>query len=175
MPTCTPVLFYESPEPSHPPFTCVHRSCVVVDLWFIFFPKRAFGLRRGEFFFCGCTISGGFVRLSAMASLECKHPTCSGETCRRPKKEKKRYYIPRVSVKKKSELEQYKEARISFLKGKVCEICGKKATEVHHKKGRGVLLNAIEYWMAICRKCHIGITEHSKEAIEKGYSIKRNV
>jgi hypothetical protein len=45
---------------------------------------------------------------------------------------------------------------------------------LHHQKGRGIHLNEVAYWLAVCRPCHNWITEHSKEAIEMGLSEKRN-
>jgi hypothetical protein len=125
-----------------------------------------------------------------MPTKNCKHPTCNGEFCRRPKKEKKIYVLKRTPLKKKPSkikaasekrilaLAQYKAQRIVFLKehlicGADLDGCRKKATEVHHKIGRGIHLNDTEHWLAICRNCHTWITEHSKEAIELGLSERR--
>jgi hypothetical protein len=126
-----------------------------------------------------------------MPSLECKHPTCSGETCRRPKKEKKVYQLKRtplvkkpykikkVSEKRKYNLKQYLEDRIVFLKANpICQAnldcCKKKATEVHHAAGReNDRLNDQSFWVAICRPCHRWVTENSAEAIELGLSVRR--
>jgi hypothetical protein len=125
-----------------------------------------------------------------MPSLECKHPTCSGETCRRQKKEKKVYQLKRTPIKKKPhkiskvsekrkyDLVQYREDRLRYLKANpICEAalgcCTRKATDVHHQKGRGIMLNDQAFWIAVCRKCHDWITEHSKEAIEMGLSVRR--
>lgn len=52
--------------------------------------------------------------------------------------------------------------------------CGKKATEIHHKKGRaGKLLNDTRYWMSVCRSCHDFIERHGQWAKEMGYKINR--
>lgn len=127
-----------------------------------------------------------------MPSKNCKHPTCNGEFCRRPTKEKKVYVlkrsplkkkpykIKRVSDKRKTALTQYKEDRIVYLKAHPnCEAnltgCRKKATEIHHAQGReNDKLNDMAFWVAICRPCHVWITEHSAEAIELGLSVRRN-
>lgn len=126
-----------------------------------------------------------------MPSKECKHPTCSGDHCRRPKPEKKVYQLKRtplkrsskpikkVAEKRKYSLTQYYADRAVFLKSRpLCEVglscCKKKATEIHHAAGReNHLLNLQAYWVPICRPCHTWITEHSKEAIEMGFSVRR--
>jgi len=51
--------------------------------------------------------------------------------------------------------------------------CTGKATDVHHKVGRGENHLKISTWLAVCRTCHIWITENSKEAIELGFSKTR--
>ena len=35
-----------------------------------------------------------------------------------------------------------------------CEICGSKAVDIHHVKGRGKGKDVIENLMALCRDCH---------------------
>ena len=35
-----------------------------------------------------------------------------------------------------------------------CEVCGKKAVDIHHIHGRGKGKDVIENLMAVCRKCH---------------------
>ena len=115
-----------------------------------------------------------------MPSKECKHPTCSGDTCRRPKKEKKRTYIKKVSDKRKGRLVIYKELRAVFMKSHpICEAalagCTKTATDVHHMMGReNELLNMTCYWLAVCRSCHDKLTIDSKMAIEKGLSLSKH-
>lgn len=59
-----------------------------------------------------------------MSSKQCSHPTCSGETCRRPKKEKKVYHlkrptvplkrtpIKRISAKRRKQLKDDKKTQI---------------------------------------------------------------
>jgi hypothetical protein len=61
----------------------------------------------------------------------------------------------------------------------ICE-CGrpecekKEATEIHHKRGRGRFLNVVEYFLAVSRKCHNWIGDHSKEAMALGLVLRRN-
>ncbi len=89
--------------------------------------------------------------------------------------------IPKVSEKRKVQLEQYYPERDKFLKERpLCELkvdsgCTIKATEVHHTYTRaGEMLLDVKFWKAGCRHCHDHATEHSKEAIENGQSISRH-
>tara|TARA_R100001015_G_C4627696_1_gene187375 strand:- start:741 stop:1142 length:402 start_codon:yes stop_codon:yes gene_type:complete len=73
----------------------------------------------------------------------------------------------------------YTKLRKSFMEKKpMCEAslpgCNKISTDVHHKKGRGKYHLVVDTWLSVCRSCHTWIEEHPKEAIELGYSIKRN-
>lgn len=127
-----------------------------------------------------------------MPSLECKHPCCSGEKCRKkvdkPKKiyvlkktplKKKPYKIKKVADKRMSQLQEYSAQRKEFLKrNPICKVnivgCTKKASEVHHMKGKeNEKLNEIDYWMPICRNCHTYITINSAWAIDMGFSVRR--
>jgi len=179
-----------------------------------------------------------------MPTTNCNHPTCNGEFCRRPKKERKVYRLKRtpvkrkpkdlskssessplkscqgettltssnpssnsvkkqkehspistemrnhslskpkkikpISDKRKAELEEYRRLRLQYLKEfPKCAVglkncCTKEATEIHHMIGReNDLLNDTQYWLSICRSCHTYITEHSRWAIENGYSFSR--
>lgn len=127
-----------------------------------------------------------------MPSLECRHPCCSGEKCRKktvkPKKvytlkrtpiKKKPYTIKKVSDKRKVELQEYSALRKEFLtKNPTCNAnlsgCTKQATEIHHMNGRdGSMLTYVGFFMPICRSCHNYITEHSDWAIKVGFSVRR--
>lgn len=121
----------------------------------------------------------------------CKYPDCVDRAiddyCKRehdslnPKKvklQKARSPIKKQSDKTKAALQLYRKMRIEYLKqNPECEvglsICTHKATEIHHMGGRGKELLVIHNWLAICRNCHTYITENSKEAIQKGFSISR--
>lgn len=72
-----------------------------------------------------------------------------------------------------------RESWLSRPENRMCAVkldgCMIQATEVHHKKGReGVLLIDQSKWLPACRNCHNYITENSKWAISKGFSISRN-
>lgn len=55
------------------------------------------------------------------------------------------------------------------------EGCTKKATQIHHMKGReNELLNESAYWMAICFNCHRKVTEDTQMAFAKGLSIPKH-
>ena len=84
------------------------------------------------------------------------------------------------SDKKVEQDKIYAVLRPQFLKDKSeCEAqlpgCTYKAEFVHHKEGRiGYRYLDTTTWLAICGHCHDIINEHSKEAIEKGLSERRN-
>jgi hypothetical protein len=86
----------------------------------------------------------------------------------------------KVTEKRKSQLIEYSKLRVQFLsQHKYCAVklpgCTILATEIHHQKGReNYLLLDTQYWLPVCRSCHNTITEHSKLAIEKGFSISRH-
>jgi hypothetical protein len=89
-------------------------------------------------------------------------------------KEKKAYSIPKFSEKKKQELVKYKRVRDKFMTGKVCAVCGKDATDLHHMKGRiGELLVDVTCFLAVCRPCHQKIEDNPAWAKENGYSFDR--
>lgn len=98
------------------------------------------------------------------------------------KKEKKKTYTLKktkpkpVAKKRAKQLTKYSKLRIKFLEeNPICCVCRENlATEVHHAEGKeNELLLKVESFRPICRPCHTRITEHSAEAIEKGYSILR--
>lgn len=91
--------------------------------------------------------------------------------------------IAKVSEKRGKELQQYAKLRQKFLLNKWCAYHGKPClpTDVHHQMGRVgfaddkeiPLLLDVRYWIPVCRAAHNWITEHSKEAVEQGYSFSR--
>lgn len=88
--------------------------------------------------------------------------------------------IPRRSEKRSAEERIYTAKRIIFLaEHPMCQfhisgICTQVATEVHHKEGRtGKNYLDITKWLAGCHSCHQWATDHPKEAIELGFSLKR--
>ena len=109
----------------------------------------------------------------------CKLYNCEPDNpchyCKRQAERAKKKPIPKVSEKRKDENKEYAKLKKVFLEQhKLCECgCGKKADDVHHGSGRGISFLDVSTWIALNRKCHIAITEHSKEAIEKGLSKSR--
>lgn len=88
--------------------------------------------------------------------------------------------IPSRSPKRTKEEKIYQGKRIIFLsEHPVCEMhlpfCTIQSTDVHHMEGRiGELLLDVTKWKAACRACHNWVETHPKEAIELGFSLKRN-
>lgn len=90
----------------------------------------------------------------------------------------KRTPISKKSKKMIANLKIYNVLRKDYLKDHpICECgrngCKRKSVDIHHKKGRGIYLNEIKYWLAVARECHTWITEHPKEAMELGLIISR--
>ena len=96
--------------------------------------------------------------------------------CEEKPPKKKVQPIKKESKKLKKNREVYGLLRLNFLALKeFCEVCGYKATEIHHKKGReGDMLNDINYWMAVCRGCHVLIHDSPSLSYKFGYLIKRS-
>lgn len=91
---------------------------------------------------------------------------------------KKKYRIKPVADSSKAELAIYKILEKDFLKDNpICQCnrngCRRRSTEVHHKKGRGIYLNVVEFFLAVNRICHRWIEDHPKEAKELGLSLSR--
>lgn len=84
--------------------------------------------------------------------------------------------IRRLSIKRASEYEEYYPLRNDYLKKHPrCECgCGRRSTEVHHKKGKiGKLLCEVKFFMAVARFCHEKINNNPEWAMEMGYSLSR--
>lgn len=127
-----------------------------------------------------------------MASLECNHPTCSGASCRRPKKQPKVYVLKRTPLKKKpyvikkvadkrAEVNKvYRERSAAFRKANPkCEIqspeCTGKTEGVHHVKGKisHELLIDETYWMAACNRCNQYVESHDEWARANGFKLSK--
>jgi hypothetical protein len=84
----------------------------------------------------------------------------------------------KISPKRAGQMAEYIKLKREYLAlYPVCEFneCDLKSVDIHHQRGReGERLTDINYFMAVCRKHHDEFTEHSKEAIENGHSLKRN-
>ena len=87
--------------------------------------------------------------------------------------------VKKVTEKRAAQNREYLNLRKEYLcLYPVCEVedCHLKAVEIHHQKGReNEKLLDTNYFMAVCHAHHAHFTEHSNEAIEKGYSIKRTI
>ena len=92
------------------------------------------------------------------------------------KSKEKKVVIKQKTDRKKSLDAIYSIIRPLFLKERpLCEAnlpgCTKRATQVHHVKGRrGLLYIMSHYFRAHCGNCHRWVTDHSKEAKEMGIS-----
>ena len=97
---------------------------------------------------------------------------------RRPKPIKKIVNIPAKGKRLAKYGKLYTKMRKKFLEeNSLCQ-CGEHgctgfSTQVHHKKGRGIWLLIVQYWLAVCSNCHKFIENNPKEAKEKGYSLNR--
>jgi|TARA_R100000541_G_scaffold16916_3_gene26601 hypothetical protein len=72
----------------------------------------------------------------------------------------------------------YTKMRVPYLTDNpVCHAnihnCSIKATDIHHKQGRGLNHLNVDTWLPVCRNCHMWIEENTVEAIELGFSLPR--
>lgn len=85
--------------------------------------------------------------------------------------------VKKITQKRAAQTVEYTKLRREYLAlYPVCEVpeCNIKATEIHHQKGKeNDMLLDTNYFMAVCPGHHHEFTEHSNNAIEKGYSYKR--
>ncbi len=85
--------------------------------------------------------------------------------------------LKRISNKQAAALRIYSKLRKQYLREHpYCEVAlasgiKLKATDIHHKAGRGPNLNNVDTWMAVCRDCHREIHENPSWARSKGYLI----
>lgn len=54
-----------------------------------------------------------------------------------------------------------------------CERCGQRATDVHHRAGRGPNLLRVDLFAALCRPCHDLCGREPAWAVANGYSLSR--
>lgn len=83
--------------------------------------------------------------------------------------------INQVSEKRKKENSLYSSLRKQFLKDNpLCKVCGFKANQIHHKKGReNSLLIDVRYFLSVCGDCHTKIELNPTWAKEMGFSLNR--
>lgn len=95
----------------------------------------------------------------------------------KPKKPRK---IRLISIKRRKQLDQYYILSEQYLiDNPDCQAklkgCVGIAEEIHHMQGRSnELLLDTRYFKGVCGSCHIGITEHSAQAIQDGHSKSRH-
>lgn len=91
---------------------------------------------------------------------------------------KKPYTIPKRSAQGKiNDRKYYTIAKQYKLDNPYCKArlngCTRHTTDVHHKKGRGIHLLRVEYFLPVCRNCHDYIELNPDEALLKGFSLLR--
>ena len=82
------------------------------------------------------------------------------------------------SIKHQHDLRIYNVLAKDFLLDHpVCEAavtgCSYIATQVHHKRGRGVYLTDVDTFLAVCNSCHVWIERNPVKAKEAGFSESR--
>ena len=110
----------------------------------------------------------------------CKHCWGAHSKKSQPIPIAKQKRLPSRSPKRVKLDTEYSARRKVFLSLKpMCEahipsICTQQSTDVHHKAGRtGDLYLDEQYWLSVCRACHMWIETHPQLAKEAGYSINR--
>lgn len=86
---------------------------------------------------------------------------------------KKRKGIKKISEKRMTQIAAYSLIRRKFLmEHENCEVCSKPAHEVHHKWSRiDKMLNNTDYFMSVCRSCHVKIHDNPTWAYQRSYLI----
>lgn len=94
---------------------------------------------------------------------------------RLPKLKPPKRTLKPMSHSQKQRLACYATQRRRYLKRHpMCAICSKrKATDVHHRLGRGRYLLDERTWLALCRMDHQWIHDHPKLAFAKGWLVSR--
>lgn len=122
-----------------------------------------------------CKKSGRiWKQYNSLQKCQCEICVAERKQNQKPKTNNKIYTIANRSKKRAEEERIYNQLVKVFVKGKICPVTKKPATECHHKKGRiGKLLLDTRYWLAVSREGHKWIEEHPIEAKEKGWSLSR--
>ena len=101
---------------------------------------------------------------------------CSPECVESKPQKKSVAPIKPVSDKMAKELAKYRRLRSQYLEATpTCEVrgCNRTATDIHHRRSRGIYLCVVEYFLAVCRPCHLKIESEVIWAKEQGYSVDR--
>jgi hypothetical protein len=122
-----------------------------------------------------CEICGNRARAGSKKCATCE--TAERKAERQANRVKIVSPVNKVSAKRAGQVVEYVKLKREYLAlYPVCEVpeCHERSIEVHHQGGKeGDRLTDVNYFMAVCRPHHDEFTEHSKEAIEKGYSKLR--
>ena len=98
---------------------------------------------------------------------------------RRPIPVKKQTKIAKRTSEGAKEDRLYSQLRRKYLEeNPFCKAglsgCTLKATEIHHRKGRGIWLLIVKFFLSVCHNCHTKITAMPiEEAVKKGFSVRR--
>jgi hypothetical protein len=97
---------------------------------------------------------------------------------RRPKKKVYQVKIARRTKEGQKEDRLYSGMRLKFLEEHpVCQCgadgCTGVATEIHHRRGRGIWFLIVSTWLAVCHWCHVKIEREPHWAKQNGYSEDR--
>lgn len=93
-----------------------------------------------------------------------------------------KFPIPKSIKKKSDKLKkkegEYHKVRLEYLNiHQTCEArlpgCTKYATDIHHKKGRGIYLTDVSTFLAVCRTCHNFIELNPETAKQLNLSDNR--
>lgn len=101
---------------------------------------------------------------------------CSTECVESKPQKKSVAPIKPVSDKMTKELAKYRRLRSQYLEATpTCEVrgCNRIATDIHHRRGRLQYLCDIDYFLAVCRPCHLKIENFPQWSKEQGYSVDR--
>lgn len=83
--------------------------------------------------------------------------------------------IRRISKHRATELREYSKLSNEYLsQHEACEICGVHGgLTLHHKRGRGIYLCSVEYFMAVCFWCHKKVHNERAWAMKQRYLLDR--
>lgn len=102
-------------------------------------------------------------------------------TDKKPKTSKLNTRIKQISTKQAILNKEYSEERKFFLsnpKNQLCQAkllnCDGRATDIHHKKGRGKYLLDTSTWLSVCRSCHMIIEANPAFAKQLNLSESRH-
>lgn len=78
----------------------------------------------------------------------------------------------KVSAKLQARNELYSVQRKVFLEENPhCALCNGNATQIHHRRRRGIYTNDVAWFMACCASCHQKIEENGRWSRANGYII----